>query len=73
MKFIEVRLREAKPRDELFPQYDEDADLLEVRSRVPKAWPFGIDIDGAIIIDVDAELTLANVDLLIPRSLWRVR
>jgi hypothetical protein len=38
---------------------------------VPRDWPFGIDIDGRVVFDLDADRTLASFDLHVPRSRWQ--
>jgi hypothetical protein len=55
----------------LYPKYDREAHVLEVESRVARPWPYGIDIDGTIIFDVDSDGVLGNFDLLIPKKLWK--
>ena len=67
-----MRLRPPTPHGRLYPRYDEEADLLEVGSRFEREWTFGIDIDGTIIFDIDANYVLANFDLLIPKRYWEV-
>lgn len=47
----------------LYPRYVEDAGILAVQSKVMRPWPFGVDIDGRIVFDLDADRTLANFDL----------
>lgn len=68
---IEVLLRPASGSGRLRPRYDEEADLLEVSSAAPRPWPFGVDVRGKLIIDLDRDAVLTNFDLLIPRRLWR--
>ena len=70
---IAVRLRPATERGRLRPQYDEESGILEVGSSVSREWPFGVDIDGRVVFDLDRNCVLANFDLLIPRRFWRVR
>ena len=71
MNAIEIALREPAEKYKLYPRYDKEADILEVRSKVSRIWQFGIDIDGTIIIDIDADGVLANIELLIPQHLWK--
>lgn len=52
------------------PEYDKDAGLLSATDGNSK-WDFGIDIDGNVIFDFDENLVLKNIDVLIPRKLWR--
>lgn len=55
----------------LYPRYDNDADILVVESRVRREWTYGINIDDAMILDIDADRILANIDLMIPRRRWK--
>ncbi|GEM_PF-2104830 len=72
MRAIKVTVLPPTEQGRLYPRYDIEAQILEVSSRVPRSWPFGIDIDGCIIFDIDSDFRLANFDLLIPRRLWRI-
>ena len=72
MKEIRIVLRRPAPLYELYPRYDKGADLLEVGSVKSRDWPFGIDIDGNLIFDIDENRIIANFDLLIRKSLWKV-
>lgn len=56
----------------LYPRYDEGAGILIVESRIQRPWPFGVDIDGGIVFDLDGQRLLANFDLHIPKSRWKV-
>lgn len=70
---ITVELLPPTPQGRLWPRYDADADILVAESPFPREWPYGIDIDGRIIFDIDKQRRLANFDLHIPRRLWKVR
>jgi hypothetical protein len=72
MTAITVELRNSTPQGRLYPRYDTEADLLVIESQIAHRWPMGINIDGRVILDVDAERMLANVDLLISRRYWKV-
>ena len=69
---LRVRLRPASGSGRLRPRYDAEADLLEVGSAIRREWPYGVDIDGRVIFDLDRDRVLANFDLLIPRRLWQL-
>ena len=69
---IEVVLCPPSGSGRLRPRYDEEADLLEVGSAAPREWPYGVDIAGTVIFDLDRAGVLANFDVLVPRRLWRV-
>jgi hypothetical protein len=69
---IHVQLRQLTPGGALYPRYVEDAGILAVESRVARDWPYGIDIDGLIVFDIDADRVLANFDLHIAKRYWKV-
>jgi hypothetical protein len=69
---IEVTVLPPTEQGRLYPRYDVEAQILEVSSRVPRSWPFGIDVDGCVIFDIDSDFRLANFDLLIPKQRWRI-
>jgi hypothetical protein len=50
---IDVLVREATPAGRLYAHYSEESQMLTLASRSPRAWPFGIDIDGRIVFDID--------------------
>lgn len=54
----------------LYPRYNEDARVLAVESKFKRPWPFGVDIDGRLVFDLDENLLLANFDLHIPKHRW---
>lgn len=72
MDEIKIHLRPPTAHGRLYPRYDAEADLLEVGSSIPRDWPYGVDIDGTLIFDLDANRVLANFDLLIRKDLWKV-
>jgi hypothetical protein len=72
MDAIRVGLKVPTERGRLYPRYDPEANLLEVGTNLPRKCPFGVDVDGSVIFDIDENRILANFDLLIPRSLWEV-
>jgi hypothetical protein len=72
MARIEVEIGEPSAEGSLFPLYDTAANVLAVSSRVERDWPYGIDIDGRIIFDIDVKRSLANFDVIIPKNKWTV-
>ncbi len=56
---------------DLLPRYDNETNILEVGNPNIREWPYGVDIDGNIIFDLDKNRKLANFDLLIPMSMWK--
>jgi len=71
MQSIQIEVLPQTEENKLYPRYDQDAQILEVSSKAQRPWPYGVDIDGTIIFDLDANCVLANFDLLIPKRLWR--
>jgi hypothetical protein len=67
---IPVFVRSPTGSGRLYPSYDAEADILSVSSRIPREWPYGIDIDGNLVFDLDQDRILANFDLLIGHRLW---
>ena len=67
---IRVLVQPPTKRGRLYPRYDEDAGILVLESREPRAWPYGLDIDGMIVLDIDESRVLANLDLHIRADLW---
>lgn len=67
-----VRLREPHPGRELYPRYVPDAGIIAVTRRLSTSWPYGVDVDGRIVFDLDAERMLANFDVHSRRRLWRI-
>src|SRR5205823_1991383 len=69
---IRVRIRPPSGSGRLRARYDTEANVLEVSSGARRPWPFGVDIDGRVIFDLDRDRILAYFDLLIPRRLWKI-
>src|SRR5947208_2842602 len=67
---IRVLVQPPTKRGRLYPRYDEDAGILVLESREPRALPYGLDIDGVIVFDIDESRVLANLDLHIRADLW---
>ncbi len=65
---IRVRLRAWSERGQLVPRYDPEGNILVLDSPVFRPWPYGVDIDASIILDIDADGILASVEVLLPRS-----
>lgn len=71
MSKIEIDFKDFTGNCILQPNYNKEADILEFTSDVNRDWKYGIDINGNIIIDIDADFKIANCDLLIPKKLWK--
>ena len=67
---INVLIQPPTKRGRLYPRYDKDAGILVLESREPRAWPYGLDIDGVIVFDIDETRVLANLDLHMRADLW---
>jgi len=67
---IIVEIGPATDIGRLYPKYNESVGILAVESKVKRPWPFGVDIDGRIIIDLDERRVLSNFDLHIPKNRW---
>jgi hypothetical protein len=70
MTGIKVLVGQPVPSAALEPRYDTEADVLVAESPVVSEWPFGVDIDGALVFDLDAHYMLVNFDLHIGRQRW---
>ena len=68
---LRVELRPPTDLGRLYPTYKRRVDILSVGSRTARPWPLGLNVDNAVILDLDADRRLANFDLLIPRRAWR--
>jgi len=71
MKGITVSVAPATEQGRLYPRYAESAGILVIESRFERPWPFGVDIDGRVVFDIDENRILSNVDLHIPKARWR--
>jgi hypothetical protein len=67
---IRVDIRPPTTAGRLYPRYDAESRILAVESSVQREWPFGIDIDGVLVFDLDEQHCLANVDLHVPKNRW---
>lgn len=62
----------AEPPPDLTSGYDAQARLLTVRILTEPHWPYGIDLDGLVIVDLTAARAVANFDVLMPRERWAI-
>jgi len=67
---ISVSVERPTEAGRLHPVYDADAGILSAESHVAREWPQGVDVDGNIVLDVDASGVLANFDLHVGKKLW---
>lgn len=70
-EMIDVELAKATEGGRLYPRYVRDAKILAVESRLQQQWPYGINIDNLIILDITETRLLANFDVHMPRRLWK--
>jgi hypothetical protein len=71
MSSIKVSVPPPTEAGRLYPRYVKDARILAVESTVARPWPFGVNIDGTRICDLDEWRVLANFDVHWPRSRWK--
>ena len=55
----------------LYPRYQNSIGILTFSTQTPRPCPFGINIDGSLILDFDEGGVLAGVELLLPKSRWK--
>lgn len=70
MSGLFVRFVTSTEAGRLYPRYDDESGIVAVESRVARDWPYGIDVGGSLICDLDTDHVLANFDLHIPRQHW---
>lgn len=66
-----IKYRIEQKDDFLTPYYVKEADLLDVRKDNSREWTYGIDINGTIIFDIGESFYIENIELLIPKKLWK--
>lgn len=71
MTSIKVYVLAPTEAGRLYPRYVNEGGILAVESTVARPWPFGVDIDGGVVFDLDEWRVLANFDLHMRRSLWK--
>ncbi|WP_299676075.1 hypothetical protein [uncultured Dokdonia sp.] len=54
----------------LYPKYDSESGILEIQTKTPTDWVFGLDINGTIIFDINDKFIIENIDILIPKWKW---
>jgi len=71
IEMIDVELAKATEGGRLYPRYVRDSKILAVESHLQHEWPYGINIDNLIILDITETRLLANVEVHMPRRLWK--
>ena len=72
MTGLSVIVQRATQAGRLYPRYDVEAAILSLESANVRPWPYGVDVDGRLVFDIDRERVLANCDLHIGKDRWRV-
>jgi hypothetical protein len=70
MSGIRVIVQAPTPGGRLYPRYIEDIGFLVLRSPVERDWPYGFNVSGAMVFDLDEDRVLANFDFHIPKRRW---
>ena len=60
-----------RPKYTLKARYVADSQTLAVESMQVVRFAYSIDIDGCLILDLDADSVLVNLDYIAKRSTWR--
>lgn len=71
MTEIRVSVAPATAEGRLQPRYRNSIGILTLESDVPRPAPFGVTIDGSLILDFDRDGVLAGAELLIPMRRWK--
>ena len=72
MDFPKTKLEQFVKQNAIIPHYDNEADLLFADSIVHKVWPYGIDINGTLILDFDKNHVLSSIELIVAKRYWNV-
>jgi hypothetical protein len=70
MSAIQVELAGPTKLGRLYPQIVEG--VLSLESAPRRQWPYGVNVDYSLILDLDSSHTLAHVELLDEKRLWKV-
>ena len=68
---IPVLIAPATADGRLYPHYHNSSGILTLDTESPRSYPFGINIDGTLILDFDEGGVLATAELLLPMSRWK--
>jgi hypothetical protein len=71
MTGIPIQIGGPTAKGRLYPRYHNSSGILSLGSDEPRPWPFGITIDGLLILDFDGSGLLAGVELLLPMWRWK--
>jgi hypothetical protein len=69
---IMIQVMAPTPAGRAYPAYSHEARILAFSSEGVRPWPYGVDIDGRVVFDLDAGRLLANTDIHVPASRWVV-
>ena len=70
MNFIQVEVVPTALEKKLYASFDPATQILSAASKHECDWPYGIDIDGSIVFDMNECREVVNIDLLIPPKMW---
>jgi hypothetical protein len=56
---------------ELFPRYVTDSHVLAVESKESRPWRYSIDVNGALVFDLDEQRVLASFELMARKEAWK--
>lgn len=73
MNGVPVIVRPPTQAGRLYPRYSNGIGIFELESSVPRPCPYGVTIDGTLILDFDENRILAGVELVAPMSAWKGR
>ncbi len=68
---IPVLIAPATSDGRLYPRYHNSIGIMTLDTQYPRSCPFGINVDGTLILDFDERGVLAMVELLLPMSRWK--
>jgi hypothetical protein len=71
MNGIPVSVAPPTAEGRLYPRYQNSIGILTLSTNPPRPCPFGINIDGTLILDFDEGRVLAGVELVLPMSRWK--
>lgn len=72
VKHLIVEIDQPTELGRLYPRYDQESGILVAENPIRRDWPYGVDIDGTVVFDLDKDRRLANVDMMLRREIWEV-
>ena len=71
MNGLPVTVESATDAGRLYPRYKNSIGILTLESALPRVCPHGVNIDGTVMLDFDADRVLALVELIAPMISWK--